>query len=346
VRVHTEAAGPEVLDVVVTLETAPPRTINVGFGYWTTDKLRVEAAWRHRNLLRAGRGVGIDGAYSRYEQSAGVQLWKPVLFHSRTRGSLALRGRRESEENYELRAGDLELGAIYLATLTTSWGATLGLSVFDLEERTDDADRDDPGPNLVWLSLQWTHDTLDDRLVPRSGMLSRIDVETGLPSFDTVQRYALLSPQVSGFLPGPGGTVFAARTTVGFSLRATEAGELLANKRYYAGGSGSMRGYERRLLGPRDSQGRPSGGVAKLELSTEFRVPLFWRLSGAAFVDAAQVWADRSSIRLDELEVAAGPGLLVTTPVGPVRIDVGFPVTAKPMDQPDVVYHLSVGQVF
>ncbi|MCA9751221.1 MAG: BamA/TamA family outer membrane protein [Gemmatimonadetes bacterium] len=346
VNVRTQPAGPDILDVVVTVGLAPPRSLNLGVGYWTVDNLRVEAAWQHRNLFRAGRGFGADASYSPYEQSAGIQLWKPVLFHSRTRGAIALHGRRETEESYELRSGDLDVSATYLATLETTWAATISLSVFDFVAKSPDANADGLGPNLLSLSLQWTRDTLDDHLLPRAGLLARVELEPGLPSFDFAQRYELLTPQVSTFAPGPGGTTFAARGAFGIALEASNASELLANKRYYAGGTGSMRGYTRRALGPQDAEGRPTGGVAKLELSTEIRIPLAWRFSGAAFLDAGQVWESRSAIGVRDLRFAVGPGLLVMTPVGPVRLDVGFPVGARTNDPPSPVYLLSVGQVF
>lgn len=347
VRVRTEDAGDRRLDVVAKLAQRKPQTVEVGIGYWTDDHVRLGASWRHRNLFKEGRGLELEGSYSRFLQSAGVRVWKPVLFHSRTRGSIGLEGRREDEENYRLLSGEVELAVRHLASLTTTLRAAVAVAAYDLTTHTDSTGAyPDPGPNLLRTTQSWSRNRLNDRLYPTAGTLLRASAETGWPGFDFGRNYTLLEAGAVAYTSLVADMILASRLAAGYALPAGRARDLLPNKRFYAGGAGSMRGYQRHQLGPRDSNGKPIGGMARLEASVEIRVPLLWRLCGALFCDAGQVWNRRDEIRPFDLEVAAGPGLMIQTPVGPIRADLGVAVTPVPDSEPVRVFHLSVGQMY
>ena len=115
---------------------------------------------------------------------------------------------------------------------------------------------------------------------------------------------------------------------------------------FYAGGALSMRGFKRRELGPRDANGTPIGGRVLLEASTELRVPVWWKFVFAGFVDAAQAWEDVESMRVDNIEIAAGPGVGINTPIGPIRADIGFRLTNYDSTQPGWVFHLYIGNPY
>ena len=347
VRVRTEDAGDHRLDVVVELAPRKPQTVETGIGYWTEDQARLAASWKHRNLFEEGRGLSVEGSYSRFLQSAGVRVWKPVLFHSRTRGSIGLEGRREDEENYRLLSGEVELVVRYVASLTTTLRTAIGVAVYDLLTRIDSTGAyPDPGPNLLRTNQSWSRNRLNDRLYPTGGTLLQFSTETGWPGFDFERNYTLLEPAAVVYTTLLDELVLASRLGVGYSLPGRNARDLLPNKRYYSGGANSMRGYQRHQLGPRDSNDKPIGGMANLEASVEMRFPLLWRFYGTLFCDAAQVWGQRTQIRPFDLEVAVGPGLMIRTPVGPIRADLGFPVTPIPESEPVRVFHLSVGHVY
>jgi outer membrane protein insertion porin family len=143
-----------------------------------------------------------------------------------------------------------------------------------------------------------------------------------------------------------GGLVLAARIRAGAAEPLGDSEDLLPNKRFFAGGATSMRGFKRHKLGPLDDDGSPLGGQSKLETSLELRFPIAGRVGGVIFADAGQVWPGGRAFELDELEFAAGPGVVVRTPIGPIRGDVGFRLTDLDDTQPAQVYHLSIGHPF
>ena len=147
------------------------------------------------------------------------------------------------------------------------------------------------------------------------------------------------------------------------NLLGAGSGEILhPRKRFYAGGSRSVRGYGENQLGPRiltisprdlrgspedsvmkcpesvpitecdpnladvdDFAPRPLGGNAVVEGNIEVRFPIWRALGGAAFVDGALVGSE-NSLDLGRAAGAVTPGLGVRyhSPVGPIRIDVGY----------------------
>jgi len=92
-------------------------------------------------------------------------------------------------------------------------------------------------------------------------------------------------------------------------------------KRYFLGGSNSLRGWGRFEVSPLSAFGLPIGGLSLFEGSTEFRAPLFGKMSGVVFVDGGSVAEHAWDVAVKELRYDAGLGLRYLTPIGPVRVD-------------------------
>jgi outer membrane protein insertion porin family/translocation and assembly module TamA len=124
------------------------------------------------------------------------------------------------------------------------------------------------------------------------------------------------------------------------------------SKRYFLGGATSIRGWGRYEVSPLDS-GLPIGGNSLFAFSEEVRAVVRGKLGGVLFLDGGNVWADAWGIRLDGLRYAVGPGLRYPTPIGPVRLDVGYQLNPIPgllvNGQPQTRawrIHFSIGQAF
>lgn len=111
--------------------------------------------------------------------------------------------------------------------------------------------------------------------------------------------------------------------------------QLLSFRAFYSGGPFSNRGYGFREVGPHGqlqfanqsglvSEFLPTGGVGLWEVSAELRFALLDALSLVAFVDGSDVVRSLGELRLDHPHLAPGTGLRLATPVGPLRLDVGF----------------------
>jgi translocation and assembly module TamA len=138
--------------------------------------------------------------------------------------------------------------------------------------------------------------------------------------------------------------VLAGRTSVGSMVGESRA-DIPANLRFYAGGGGSVRGFGYQLAGQLNDDDDPIGGRSLLELSGEARVRVTESIGVVAFVDAGTVYSSTVPDFSETLRIGAGPGLRYFSPIGPLRLDVGFPLNPRNSDDTWQLY-ISIGQAF
>jgi outer membrane protein insertion porin family/translocation and assembly module TamA len=139
--------------------------------------------------------------------------------------------------------------------------------------------------------------------------------------------------------------VIATRLRLGAGDGFGQSGDLPMFRRFFAGGINSTRGYERHRVGPLTSGDKPIGGRSLFEGNLELRSPLYGGLGGVLFFDAAIVDPDPFRYSVDDLQYGVGPGIRYQTPIGPIRLDIGFPLEA-PASLPSWQIHFSIGQAF
>ena len=136
----------------------------------------------------------------------------------------------------------------------------------------------------------------------------------------------------------------AARGALGGTFGADLAG-LPANKRFYAGGGGSVRGFGFQEAGPLDVDNTPTGGLSLIEGAVEARARVSKNIQLATFVDAGSVSASSWPDFEDPFFVGYGGGIRYFTPIGPIRIDAAFPLNARPSDRAYQIF-IALGQPF
>jgi outer membrane protein assembly complex protein YaeT len=129
--------------------------------------------------------------------------------------------------------------------------------------------------------------------------------------------------------------------------------DLPASERFYAGGDTTVRGYTLDRLGDDDTidqDGFPLGGDAVVIFNGELRFPVTPALGGVVFVDAGNVFARVTQLDLSRIRATTGFGVRYKSPIGPLRVDLGFKL--DPRVQPNgtrergYAVHISVGQAF
>ena len=213
------------------------------------------------------------------------------------------------------------------------------------------------GLSLLYVEPAVTYDGRDDPIDPRRGIYARLQLEIGRTLNAPGITWMKLTPELRGYVPlWTPRLVFAAKARLGAKL--LPGAPLPATQRFFGGGSESQRGFTIRQLSPFFGEGDdavPVGGESLWELSTEFRVLMF-RLAGmwvgaVGFVDAADVGVDFADLELATPHVAAGGGLRLYTPIGPIRVDVGVRLNRvapgiEPGGGDRVALHLSLGEAF
>jgi outer membrane protein insertion porin family len=216
------------------------------------------------------------------------------------------------------------------------------------------------------LDLAFSRDTRDHYFDPQRGTyLTAGGTYTGgflggddnnYSLIGTVRRYRRLGQ----------GPVLAYRVQGGYATAFGDSRQegLPVESRFFLGGGNSVRGYKENSLGPVGPDLEPRGGSVMLLTNVEIRFPLpllgRYHFGGAVFLDGGNTWssieqirardfrlvAERSDVGREDYMYGTGVGLRYYTPVGPLRLDVGFPLK-RTLDM-DYHYwvHISLGQIF
>ncbi len=336
--------APDVWPIEVQVRERRPRSVSLSVGYGTEEKFRARAAWRHRNFLGGARKLQLSAEYSSLIAGGAIRFVQPRFIDPELRLETYASFSRETVPAYDAyRAeGRFEVQR----PISGPWTGRTGY-LLEFADVTD-VRADDPGEegrarvSAIFAGLR--RSTLDDRLTPRGGTWLDLYAEPTLEPLGSSASYLTLIAEGRAFWSWRD-VVLGSRLRFGAiqPMQGASNGDVPIFRRFFSGGSTSVRGYGFQQVGPKDD-GDPVGGLTLVEASLELRVPLFWRLGGVAFVDAGQVsrrrWSFDSPIRF-----GAGPGLRLATPVGPVRVDVGFPLNPGRDDDPVRVY-FSVGHAF
>ncbi len=139
------------------------------------------------------------------------------------------------------------------------------------------------------------------------------------------------------------GRRLALRGLVGY-VEGADAADLPPDKRFYAGGSATVRGYKYQSIGPRFPDDSPRGGTAVAAATVEFRQRVLDDYGAVFFVDTGQVTANGPPFA-GTWGLGAGIGARYYTALGPIRLDVAVPVKRQPGSGSFELY-IGLGQAF
>ena len=329
------------LPVTITLGEGPPRTIGFGASYSTDVGFGGNAFWEHRNIFGEGEQLHFDLTVAQIEQSLTASLRKPAYPGRRQSliGNIALRNETTDAFDEQSASALAGIEAAYLE----NWLLTAGVAPeYNYVEETGDHEKF----VLLGLPLTGARDVRDDLLNPTRG--TRLDL--------SLTPYYGLGVDDPSWLTGTAGGsgyvavdddrrfVLASRLKLGFLFGADNE-DLPASKRFYAGGGGSIRGYEFQSVGDLDAFHDPVGGRSVIEVSTELRMRLTEEIGVVPFVDGGTVYQESYPDFSNTFRWAAGLGLRYFTGIGPVRLDVAFPINRRDSDDA-YQFYISFGQAF
>lgn len=337
--------------VDITLKERPPRTISLGAGF-ATDFSNTpfgfigEAAWEHRNILGRGESLRLSANAQPDEQAGRVFFNKPNWLQN----DQALQWRfaivNEDQESYRQFSIESTLGVE--RKLNKNWTVYGGGGFKYLidEDLSPDVDTGEEIYVLYNIPMRVTFDNRDDRLDATEGFLGIFQVAPTLVTVTDTAFY--LASSLSGthyikVLEEPD-IVLAGRAKIS-TLAGTELGNIPSGERLYAGGGGSVRGYEVDSLGPLDSANDAIGGRSSLEFGIEARWR-FWDDYGLVpFLDAGQVYSSTYPDFSEDIQYAGGLGLRYYSPIGPIRLDFAAPINKRQRDRA-LQFYISIGQAF
>jgi outer membrane protein insertion porin family/translocation and assembly module TamA len=202
------------------------------------------------------------------------------------------------------------------------------------------------------VGLEASHTTADNILNPSKGYQVSGNAEVAGVLLPGTFNYYAVALDVRHYQP-LANLVVATRVQVGnIDAAGTGAANVPFSKKYFLGGASELRGWGRYEISPLSS-GLPIGGNSLFAFSVEGRASLSGSFGGVLFLDGGNVWTDAWDLALDDLRYAVGAGLRYQTPVGPIRLDVGYQlnpiegllVNGEPQTR-RYRFHFSIGQAF
>jgi translocation and assembly module TamA len=337
-----EGAGPRA--VLVDIAPARPRVLEIGASWSTFEGIGAEVEWTRRNATRRADSVSLVLTLAQEAQSASV-AW--TLPHVRGRGqSLRLASDLSREETDAFtRQGArasvvLEASAQVKSAIT--YGAELSADQFEDSGGVQDA--------LVLSGfLDWRRDTSDRLLDARDGAVFQARIEPAVSTGSASVGFVRAIAQARAYeTPGgeDGRLTYAARVRAGWIEPVLgNQDDLPPDRRFYAGGGGSVRGYAFNSIRPesRDARDVAPGGRGLLELSGETRFRLNEKWGLAAFVDGAGAFDDVDGAA--DFRWGAGVGVRYDLGLAPLRLDIAAPFDRRDGEDAVAIY-LSIGQAF
>ncbi len=375
------------VDVLVRVREKKSAYFEIGFGVGNILGSRISGEWGDRNVFGRGRGVRLRSEYSfgLFEEgeldfdhlNPWVKFYRYELEFSQRHvfGTKVLLG----VDAYIEKDGTVEP----LIIRTRGGGVTAGRH---LSPRTDVAGRfsdrrikrevPDLGTEKSHTRLigsMISHDTRDFILDPHRGGYRDFRVELAGGIFGADNDFYTLNTALQKYWPKGRSTVYAVRARIGFAdaYGASKNEGVPVENRYFSGGGNSVRGFRENSLGPRELIETSSGVIEEAVVGgrllivtnaeVRFAFPYLskFNFSGAAFVDAGNVWRSLGSVSPSNFRVfvgkdevtdedfrySVGMGIRYNTPVGPIRLDYGIPIK-RTEEESFGRFHISLGQIF
>ncbi|MDM0080115.1 outer membrane protein assembly factor BamA [Variovorax sp. J31P179] len=366
---------PDQVDLTVNVTEKPTGSLQLGAGFSSADKISLTFGISQENVFGSGNYLGVQINTSKYNRTLSLVTTDPYFTKEGISRTISLYTATTQpyygniDGNYRLttEGGNIRFGVPFSERDTVFFGA--GVERYRFDPGTSFAGYvpfsyqqyfgciapngqlgvlycGNPTVSGVPLSIGWARDNRDSALVPTTGVLQSANLEVGVGSD---MKYYKAGYKYQQYFPLNKQYTFAINGDFGYA-GAFSGQQFPIFKNYYAGGLGSVRGFEQNSLGPRDiplygqTVGAALGGIKKAIFNAELSTPFpgagndrTLRLYG--FMDAGNVFGDRTPWStnaqwdsINKIRASVGLGISWISPLGPLRIAYAFPVVYEKGD--------------
>ncbi|MEM1177383.1 MAG: POTRA domain-containing protein [Acidobacteriota bacterium] len=344
--------------------------LSYGLSYHSDDGIGGLLGLSRTNLRGLGERLQLDIRTSENDSRLRLFYDQPMPFGVRLPLTWTLFLRSEERETYEVEEsgfrlqmakdrGPLRLGLIYDYRLVRLEGELFDPNTIDREDR--EAEISSLAPNILL-------DRRDDALDPSRGWSLAAQLEYAFPFGSAEANFLKLFAQYTRYQDLWGFGTLAMSLRVGaieplgdpVILDPVLPADLASSRipiseRFFAGGRTTHRAYERDRLGIFGQSLIPNdggtdlfevGGNGLVLLNLDWRFPISGALGGVAFLDVGNVWADWRDVELGDVRPGLGLGVRYASPVGPVRLEIGWKLDAEDFEEDEPIFLLSFGNPF
>ena len=355
VTVTPQEVPEEQTEIPLTVEVSEKkkRSLKLGAGYGSWDQFRARAVFRYRNFGGGGRILEMSAKYSRLDKRFEGSFLNPMIFGYDldlvfNTGFLRREYPSFSDQAFYTRT-------LLQKTFPNKTKVYLGHGLefarpFNITDLALQLLQETESGKLYSANmLLWglTRDTTDNPADPQKGgqifLLGELAPKLISPQLQFVQSILELRRYQN---LGPKDVVLAGRVKFGLIPPIQDTDQIPIYRRFFSGGPTSMRAYRMYYLGPRDLAGNPLGGEAVFLSNLEVRFPIYQDFRGVTFFDAGNVFYKVRDTSLGQIKYGAGFGLRYQTPIGPIGLELAWPLNPinPTTDKMQIIFN--IGQAF
>jgi outer membrane protein insertion porin family len=333
------------VDVNFTVEEKPTGALLLGAGFSTTEKVVLSGSISQGNVFGSGKFLSTQVSSGKINRVYSISYTDPYYTVDGVSRGFDLYKRDTDASSLDIgpyKTKTFGGGVRYGYPLSERDSLTFGLNAEHVNLETFPTSPANYNTfvaafgnkySYAAATAGWMRDTRDSLIMPREGSLQKVTGEVGGGDLQYYrlgyqhQYFRPLTRTLTLFLNGDFGIAN------GFGGR-----PLPFFKNFYAGGPGTVRGFNYSALGPQDNLGNVLGGTRRVVGQAELLFPVPGAaqdksLRLAAFVDGGQVFAENEKISLGELRYSTGLALSWNSPFGPLRLSIAQPLNATSQDR-------------
>ncbi len=344
------------LPVDVLLSEGRHRTIGLGISYSTEFGAGFIGEWEHRNIRGMGETLSAQAEVLQRFQSGEITYRKPDCFWEGTDWLLGFEGDREITESFHERS--LTATSRLYRRLSSCLQGWAGLAVMYTHSTDSDNDK---YFLLGKIPLQLRYSSANNLLDPCYGTAMNLKFTPTAPLWFPSDFYYPIRYDGAVYVPvwSSCSWILAGKLSLASIMGASRL-DIPPPERLYAGSPNTLRGYPYLSVSPiNEETGKPEGGRSLLVVSMESRHRITETWGFVSFWEIGNVYRTSvPKIKAKQLQ-SAGFGLRYYTPVGPLRLDIAFPLDrrkvtkrksdgktkTKTIDGP-VQFYFSIGQTY
>ncbi len=337
-----EAPTDSTVPITLIFEEREHRSIGLGASFSTSEGFGTQYYWENRNMFGSGEKLRADLTIAEIRRELKVTYVKPNFIKLDHNLNASFDLKQENTEAYDEDSATAFVGID--RRWRKKWVVGAGVS---LEYAVIDDSGVEESYALAGLPLTARYDSTDDLLDPTKGRRFSAELVPYLGLNDVSPDFLRLELDGSTYYSVIDNErlILAARAKMGM-MAGDSASAIPAPKRFYAGGGGSVRGYQYQTVGPLDANNDPIGGRSLLEVGFEARVKITDSIGIVPFIEGGNVYESMAPDFSGEFLWGAGLGFRYYTAIGPIRLDVAVPLNKRPNVDDSYQIYISIGQAF
>lgn len=360
VSISEEAVSPVKRKVLFNVKERPMQELQVGTGLNSEYGLHFFAEGTDRELFKDGRSLSlrVDAYYDSVsteisQGSANLRYLDPAFLYSDFSFAEDVGYIKQQLSTQEFDLDRVSLSTSFYRVASSGLTFSAGHTIFqdnlsDVSPGSIISPLDFGVVTLSSLGSTLRYDQRDSALIPKKGYLLTLDSTLSSHAIGSDANYFAASGRASYLLPlqilnNRFGLALASR--VGSAWTFDHTSEVPITQRFYAGGRTTVRGFRENGLGPTGVTGSVIGGDFLSVSNVQLNYYVTDSLSVHTFLDAGNVYLKERGIDLGDLRKGTGLGAEYFSPIGPVGIDIGFPIDREPGES-TYRFYFTVGTMF